>query len=335
MSRRCDTHKPDDAVVNSGLNVNVVVVERIAKATRRIWRVLAKFHRVDLMTGRIKRCTIGVVRESDGDRCYTTMPLPKEFFPGIRRSWAIDGHESEFYPLYAHRQFCTYRRACQMALHRRRQPPYPLSYLLWSRIRKIQPHMPSAFDAVVRIERISRHKRNVLFERGVEYGLHVQAFGQSYPEEQTALGMSPGDGGWEEFLQRLQHHVAAFGIHLANQLYVLVEESIARHFVGHELRERRSVQVGALLQLRQLADNLRRRDDPSQPQPGSQRLRKRAQVNDVANGIPLVAAQVLAVKHDQRWKMLAFIAQLAVRIVFDNRNPIAVRQQHQFVAPSL
>ena len=141
--------------------------------------------------------------------------------------------------------------------------------------------------------------------------------------------------GREELFESLQHYVAAFAIDLANQLHVFVEESIARDFVGHELSERRSVQIGALLQLRQFADNLRRGDDPSQSKPGSQRLREGAQVNDIANGIALVAAEVLAVEHDQRWQVLAFIAQLAVRVVFDNRNAIPVRQQHQFVATSL
>src|ERR1039458_318636 len=110
--------------------------------------------------------------------------------------------------------------------------------------------------------------------------------------------MSPGHRRREEFLQRLEHYVAAFAIDPPNQPDVLLKESIARDFVGHELCEGRSVQVGALLELRQLADDLRRSDDPSQPKPGSQRLRERAQVNDVTNGIAAVAAQILAVEHD-------------------------------------
>jgi len=57
-------------------------------------------------------------------------------------------------------------------------------------------------------------------------------------------------------------------------------------------------------------------DDPSQAKAGSQRLRECAQVNDVADGIPLVAAQVLAINHDQGREMFAFIAELAVRIIF-------------------
>src|ERR1017187_1156508 len=147
--------------------------------------------------------------------------------------------------------------------------------------------------------------------------------------------MSPGHFRGEELFQSLKHYVAPFAIDLTNQLDVLVEESIACHFVGHELSEGRSVQVGTLLQLRQFADDLRRSDDPSQTEPGSQRLRECAQINDVADGIAVVAAQVLAVEHDQRWEALAFIAQLAVRVIFDNRNAILVRQQHQFAAPPL
>src|ERR1035437_2875599 len=97
--------------------------------------------------------------------------------------------------------------------------------------------------------------------------------------------MSPGYFRREELLQSLKHHVTAFAIDLTNQLDVFVEKSIARYFVGHELSVGRSVQVSALLQLRQLVDNLRRSDDPPQTKPGSQRLRECTQVNDVANGI--------------------------------------------------
>jgi len=45
-----------------------------------------------------------------------------------------------------------------------------------------------------------------------------------------------------------------------------------------------------------------------------------------------VAAQVLAINHDQGREMFAFIAELAVRIIFDNWNAVAVGQQDEFVA---
>src|SRR5450631_1779770 len=224
-----------------------------------------------------------------------------------------------------------------MAFHGRGQAPYALLYLFWSGVRKIQAHVAGAFAAVFSrtvggIERIAGHERHILLDRSLEDRLHVQPFGQRHPEKQAALRMRPGYCGREELFESLKHYVAAFAIDLTNQLDVFVEESIAGDLVGYELREGRSVQVGTLLQLRQLADDLRGRDDPSQTKAGSQRLRECAQVNDVANGIAVVAAQVLAVEHNERRKVLAFIAQLAVRVVFDNRNAVAVRQEHQFVA---
>src|SRR5208282_5667860 len=111
--------------------------------------------------------------------------------------------------------------------------------------------------------------------------------------------MGPGHCGREELLESLEHYVAALAVDLTNQLHVFVEEPIACYFVGHKLGEGRSVQVGALLQLRQLADDLWRRDDPSQTKAGSQRLGECAQVNNIANGIAAVAAQVLAIEDDQ------------------------------------
>src|SRR5271169_7267703 len=98
---------------------------------------------------------------------------------------------------------------------------------------------------------------------------------------------------------------------------MLVEESITRDLISHELSKGGGVQVGALLQLRQLADDLRRRNNPSQSKPWSQCLRERTQVNDVANGIAVVAPQVLAVEHNQRRQVFAFIAQLPVWVIFD------------------
>src|ERR1035438_832051 len=114
------------------------------------------------------------------------------------------------------------------------------------------------------------------------------------------MRMSPCHRRREVLSQSLQHHGAAFAIKLTDQLFMLVEKSIARHFVGHELSKGRSVQVGALLELSQLSDDLRRSNDPSQAKPWSQRLREGAQINDVANRVATVAAQVFTVENDQR-----------------------------------
>src|ERR1019366_198750 len=186
-----------------------------------------------------------------------------------------------------------------MAFHRRRQPPYALANLLRSGVRKVQSHVAGAFVAIAGVEGIARHERYILLDCRFEKGLDINSCGQSYPEKEPTLRMSPSDFRREELFQSLKHYVAAFAIDLTNQLDVFVEESIARDLVGHELSEGRSVQVGALLQLRQFADDLRRSDDPPQTEPGSERLRECAQINDVAYGIAVVAAQVLAVEHDQ------------------------------------
>src|ERR1039458_1712903 len=159
-----------------------------------------------------------------------------------------------------------------MAFHRRRQPPYALANLLRSGVRKVQAHVAGAFVAIAGVEGIARHERYILLDCRFEKGLDVDSCGQSYPEEYAALRMSPSHFRREELFQSLKHYVAPFAINLTNQLHVFVEESIARDFVGHELSESRSVQVGTLLQLRQLTDDLRRSDDPPQTEPGSQRL---------------------------------------------------------------
>ncbi len=142
----------------------------------------------------------------------------------------------------------------------------------------------------------------------------------------------PGNFRWTVLGERFHHHVAPLAIDAANQLDVLVEEVIARHFVGHHLDKRRGVQVGALLELHKFGDHVWRRHNPSQTQSRRQGFRKRAQVNHVADVVSVVAAQVLPIEHDQRRKVLALIAELAIRIVLDDWDSIAVGQQNQFVA---
>ena len=110
--------------------------------------------------------------------------------------------------------------------------------------------------------------------------------------------MCPSNGGGKEFLQSLQHNVTAFPVNLANHLNVLVEEAVASYFIGDELREGRSVKVGALFQLSQFSDHVGRGNDPSKAKAGGKRLRKRAQVDYIPDGIALIAPQVLAVEDD-------------------------------------
>src|SRR5207302_9583843 len=108
--------------------------------------------------------------------------------------------------------------------------------------------------------------------------------------------------------------IAAFAIHAPDQLDVLIEKVVARHFMGHHLYESRAVEIRALLELDQLADHFRRRHDPAQPYSWRERLRKSAQINHVDDGIAVVPAQIFPVQYHQRWEVLPFIAQLAVGV---------------------
>ena len=49
--------------------------------------------------------------------------------------------------------------------------------------------------------------------------------------------------------------------------------------------------------------------------------------------IVLIARQVGAVQHHQRRDVLAFVAKLPVRIVFDDRYAVLIREHHQLFAP--
>ena len=69
--------------------------------------------------------------------------------------------------------------------------------------------------------------------------------------------------------------------------------------------------------------------------PGSQRLGERAQVDDIAEGEAVVAAQVFAIKHHERSDVLAFVPQLAIRIIFDDGDAVFVGQQNQLVTAAL
>ena len=155
-----------------------------------------------------------------------------------------------------------------------------------------------------------------------------------HPEEQAALGMSPCYFGREIFVQRMQHRIAALAINLANQFDVLVEESVARDFVGNVLTEGGSVQVGGLFQLHQFADHVFGSDDPGQTNSGRERLREGAQVDHVAESESVIAAQIVAVEHHQRRNVLAFVAQLAVGIILDDRDAVLVGQKNELMAAS-
>src|ERR1700752_1036132 len=142
--------------------------------------------------------------------------------------------------------------------------------------------MPPTLLILVRIEAVSRHKRDVFAESRPQPRLRVGALWHRYPQEETALRMRPRDFMREVVVQCLQHGVTPLAIDLSNQLHMLIEEAIPRNLVGHILIESGSMQVCGLFELHQLADDVLRRNDPGEPDSGRQGLRECAQIDDVA-----------------------------------------------------
>src|SRR5271157_1366113 len=144
--------------------------------------------------------------------------------------------------------------------------------------------------------------------------------------------MRPGDLGREVVMQGLQHRVTAFSINPADQFHVLFEEAIPRCFVGNHLHKAAGVEVSALLQLHQPADYIGRRHDPTQSQSRRHYFGVGAEIDDVPQAISIVPLQVDAIEHDQRRNVLAFIAQLPVGVVLDDRDAVLVGEQYKFVS---
>ena len=106
-----------------------------------------------------------------------------------------------------------------------------------------------------------------------------------------------------------------------------VEEAGARHLVCNPLNEAARVQVRALLRLRQTLDDFLRPDDPAEAKPGRQRFGKRAHVEHVAAIGSRGRTATLGVQREERRKVLAFIPQLPVRIVFEDRHAVRRRPE--------
>src|SRR5207244_983028 len=112
------------------------------------------------------------------------------------------------------------------------------------------------FLAVVGVERSTRNEGYILFESCFKQLLAVHALRQGDPQEQTTFGMRPLHFWRKKLLKRFQHGVAALTIDAADQLDVLVEEVVARHFIRHDLSEGGSVKIASLFQLNQFGDNV-------------------------------------------------------------------------------
>src|SRR5579872_5380368 len=146
--------------------------------------------------------------------------------------------------------------------------------------------------------------------------------------------MSPCNLMRKILMQRLQHGISALAIHLPDQLHVLIQESVAGHFISYILIKRRGVQIRGLLQQNQLTDDVFWGHNPGKTDSRCQCLRERAEVNHIAEGEAIVPPQILTVEHDQRSDVIALIPQLAIRIVLNDRNAVLVGKEDQLMPSS-
>src|SRR4051794_2315371 len=148
------------------------------------------------------------------------------------------------------------------------KPPNAFADLAWRGIREVQAHVVQSVS-LAWIEAITGHEGDFLLDRRFQQSLTIRPRWQRHPEKEPAVRVRPRYFFRKKFIECLEHYVATLGINLANQLHVLIEEVVRGYFVRNHLVEGAGVQVGALLQLHQFADDFRGGDDPSQAQSGS------------------------------------------------------------------
>src|SRR5262245_54528691 len=121
--------------------------------------------------------------------------------------------------------------------------------------------------------------------------------------------------------ERSQHRVTALAVDLAEGEHVAIEEAAPRRFEGYMLAEAARVQIGALLGLNQARDHLLRRHDPAEAEARRQGLRERAEVEHAPaeRAFAMRAAVELGVELHEGRQVASFVAELAVRIVLDDR----------------
>src|SRR5271165_1405631 len=154
------------------------------------------------------------------------------------------------------------RMVLQLVGHSDGQPANTLTDLLRLGVGEVQPHVRAGVTAG--IEGVTGNESDVLAQGSVQQLHGVNSRRQGHPQEQPAFRMRPCHLRREVVVESLQHGVAAFTIDTANKFDVLFEEAILGDFVGDHLVEGAGVEVGALLQLHQTADDVRWGNDPAQ-----------------------------------------------------------------------
>lgn len=150
----------------------------------------------------------------------------------------------------------------------------------------------------------------------------VDGLGQRHPQEHPAVGHRPVRLLREVLLQRLDHHVPLTLVHGADRLDLLVQVPALDVLIRDVLREHVAAQIRALLRLRELRDDILAGDDPGEPEPRRQDLRKRANVYD----------PTLRIKRLDRRDRLPVEDQIPVGVVLDDDEVVLRRQLQQLLA---
>ncbi len=130
------------------------------------------------------------------------------------------------------------------------------------------------FSAAPGMKGLAGDKGNLPFDGHLEHfgGIHILR--QDAPQEHASVRLAPGHLRREHLLHHLDHHIPAFLVGGAYGLDMLVQEAALCHFIGNILIECGCMQIRSLLGHDQLADHLRRGNDPRQPSPGASSFEK-------------------------------------------------------------
>src|SRR5215469_9385050 len=154
--------------------------------------------------------------------------------------------------------------------NRNRKPANAFTQHLRCRIREVEPHVRAGI--ALSKERLSRDKSYVVLDRLVKQAHAIDASRQRHPQEKPSLRMRPLHLGWEEVIKCCQHRITPRFVALADGLNVLVQEAVLGDLIYDHLCECAGMKIGGLFELNEPCDDVRWRNDPTQPESRSQDL---------------------------------------------------------------
>ena len=179
-------------------------------------------------------------------------------------------------------------------------------------------------------ERRARDVDDAVREGALQHRVGVDVGRQRRPQEEPAPRRGPGHDVAERLLERALHHVALVLVVPAQPRHLALEDAPAARLVDDVLVERARAEVGGLLGHLHARGERRRRRQPGHAEPGRERLREAAQVDDAS------LAVVGLDRPDVGRARAVLEVQLAVRIVLEDQDvlPRGPLQQARALVPS-